>query len=88
MGKSCRNFGGKSIVQTLEQAEMEGKPVDVDTCPCIGFCSFAPTVLVDDDRVIIEADHKTIVDDIENPAKGMPYRGREIDVSFDDFLDT
>lgn len=80
MGKSCRNFGGKSVIHTLEQAEINQEPIDADTCSCLGFCSYAPTVLVDDERIILEAHHHTIVEDIKNPNKGMPYRGREIDL--------
>lgn len=58
--------------------------IDLDYCDCLGWCSNAPNIEVDDSRILFDADPNSVMDRIANKASGVPNTGQVIDV--DDIL--
>lgn len=89
--RSCTVFGAHSVMDAITE-ETGLKPgeknenYDVDWCGCLGWCSNSPNVEVDEKRIIMEADPKTIVQRIDKN-EGEDITGEIIDIfKMDNFL--
>jgi NADH:ubiquinone oxidoreductase subunit E len=89
--RSCTVFGAHSVMKAITD-ETGLKPgeknenYDVDWCGCLGWCSNSPNVEVDEKRIIMEADGKTIMKKIKN-GEGEDITGEIIDIlKVDNFL--
>lgn len=68
--KACTTFGAASIMEAVERgtgvkAGESNLLYDVDYCGCVGWCSNAPNVEVDDELIIMDSDPQTIMSKIE-----------------------
>ncbi len=90
-GRSCSTFGNEGIMESLCQQTglqpgQKNSKYDLDWETCFGWCSNAPNIEVDDSRVIMEAEPKTIFERIER-GEGKDVAGEIIDISMiDNFL--
>lgn len=69
-GRWCQEHGAKKLYKAIKQAfglkfRSKNDSIDLDYCNCLGYCSSAPNVGVED-NIIFNADPKTIKQDIED----------------------
>lgn len=90
-GRSCSTFGNQEIMKAISektglQPGQKNDQYDVDYETCFGWCSYAPNVEVNNSRVIMECDPKTVMERIEK-GEGKDVAGEIIDVfKLDNFL--
>lgn len=89
--RACSSFGAKRIMNTLTRQTRlmpgeKNEQYDLDYCGCLGWCSNAPNIEVDDHRILfdVEADEaleKANSDRTDaDPSDGKDNSGGEIDV--------
>jgi len=89
--RACSSFGAKKIMSTIEEAiglsaGQKDEKNDLDYCGCVGWCSNSPNIEVDDSRIIMDCDPKTVVSKI-NGNEGKVSSDEIIEISIkDDFL--
>ena len=89
--RSCTVFGAHSVMKALMcetglQPGEKNEKYDIDWCGCFGWCSNSPNVGIDDKKIIMEADPKTIMQKIEKN-EGEDVTGEIIDIlKIDNFL--
>ncbi len=71
-GKSCKAFGASRIMSEVKKEldlkrSKKSDKIDLDFCPCVGFCSSAPNVIVDQE-LLRNTDTAEVLKEIENPS--------------------
>lgn len=83
-GRSCSCFGSESAMRAVNdftglRPGESNKEYDVDYTECLGWCSNAPNVEVDDSRVLFDVDPGTIMERIQK-GEGTNSAGQDFDL--------
>jgi len=88
-GSWCKDYGSRGIFKAIKKAfglkfVNKNDKIDLDYCPCVGYCSSAPNVRVDE-NIIFLAKEGTVVELVN--IGGEEYTKGEVELSLeDDFL--
>ena len=90
--RACSSFGADDIMQSIKKGiglEVGDKTeeYDLDYCGCLGWCSNAPNVEVDNTKIIMDCETDSVVQRIDN-GEGTDMSAAEITAVpiKDDFL--
>lgn len=99
VSRSCSSFGGERIMEKIS-TELDLEPgqsndkFDLDYCGCLGYCSNAPNVLINQDHIVHDSEVETIMEKIEQGGEKLEDRMLDIDnidektaSHFDNFLE-
>ena len=89
--QTCLGFGAKRIMKKIEaetglKAGQKNDTMDLDYSGCLGKCSRAPNVAIDDDYLIMETSPKTIMEDIEKGGERIEEQVIDVDSFIEDSL--
>lgn len=89
--QTCLGFGAANIMKKIEKetglkAGKENATMDLDYTGCLGMCSRAPNVGINDTHIIMETAPKTIMEDIEQGGQKIEEQVIDVDSFIEDSL--
>jgi len=87
-GRACRSFGSERILGKIElekaiKVDENNDFCELTTSHCMGYCSNAPNVRVDGDKMIFNAEEETIIQKIDNGGEDVSGDFIDVDELFD-----